>query len=121
MSATDSQHATPERRYLIVSALGTLLIGCVGLVVSALSSSQAIMLDGVVNLTYFATGLFTLKVARLIARGDDERFPYSYAFFEPLVNGLKGVLVLGVAIMAIVGAVQALVGGGREIAAGRWR
>jgi len=79
---------------------------------------EAIMLDGVFNLTYFATGLFTLKVARLIARGDDERFPYSYAFFEPLVNGLKGVLVLGVSIMAVVGAVQALVGGGRHIAAG---
>jgi cation diffusion facilitator family transporter len=111
-------NASPERPYLIASAIGNLLIASIGLVVSALSSSQAIMLDGVFNLTYFATGLFTLKVARLISRGDDERFPYSYAFFEPLVNGLKGVLVLGISIMALVGAVQALFGGGREIAAG---
>ena len=93
---TETRQASPERTYLIASAVANLLIAGVGLVVSALSSSQAILLDGVFNLTYFAAGLFTLKVARLVARGDDERFPYSYAFFEPLVNGLKGVLVLGI-------------------------
>ena len=76
------------------------------------------MLDGLFNITYFATGLFTVKVASLVAGGDDERFPHGYAFFEPLVNGVKGMLVLGVSIMALVGAVQALLAGGREIAAG---
>jgi len=118
MTTPVSRQARPERLYLIASAVANLLVGCVGLVVSALSSSQAILLDGVFNLVYFAAGLFTLKVARLIVRGDDERFPYSYAFFEPLVNGLKGVLVLGISIMALTGAVQAILGGGRGIAAG---
>ena len=75
-------------------------------------------MDGLFNLTYFATGLFTVKVAGLVARGDDERFPHGYAFFEPLVNGLKGVLVLGVSVMALLGAVGALWSGGRSIAAG---
>jgi cation diffusion facilitator family transporter len=89
-----------------------------GLIAAALSSSQAVLLDGIFNLTYFLTGLFTLRVARLVAKGDDERFPFTYAFFEPLVNGLKGVLVLGVAVMALVGAFQALVSGGRTIDAG---
>lgn len=110
--------ARPERLYLIASASANLLVGCIGLVVSALSSSQAILLDGAFNLVYFAAGLFTLKVVRLVARGDDERFPYSYAFFEPLVNGLKGVLVLGISIMALAGAVQAIASGGRGIVAG---
>lgn len=107
-----------ERRYLLASASGNLLIGCVGLVFSVISSSQAILLDGLFNITYFAAGLFTLKVARLVQRGDDERFPYGYAFFEPLVNGVKGVLVLGISAMALVEAVRALLTGGRPIAAG---
>ncbi len=107
-----------EKRYLITSALGNILIGCVAVSAAAFSSSQAIMLDGLFNLSYFATGLFTVKVASLVARGDDERFPYGYAYFEPLVNGIKGVLVLGVSVVALVGAVEALLGGGRTIAAG---
>jgi cation diffusion facilitator family transporter len=107
-----------ERKALIVSATGNLIIGVVGIIFAAVSRSQAIMLDGLFNLSYLATGLFTLKVAALVQQGDDERFPFGYAFFEPLVNGMKGVLVLGVSIMAMVGAVQALFSGGRAIAAG---
>ena len=107
-----------EKRYLIISAIGNVVVACVAVTVAAASSSQAILLDGVFNLTYFATGLFTVKVASLVAGGDDERFPHGYAFFEPLVNGIKGMLVLGVSVMALTGAVQALLAGGRSIAAG---
>ena len=107
-----------EKKYLMLSALGNILVGCVGITVATISSSQAILLDGLFNLTYFATGIFTVKVASLLAIGDDERFPHGYSFFEPLVNGMKGMLVLGVSVMALVGAVQALLEGGRTIAAG---
>jgi cation diffusion facilitator family transporter len=106
-----------EKKYLYISSFGNILVGCVGIVCAAISSSQAVMLDGLFNLTYFATGLFTVKVASLVAGGDDARFPHGYAFFEPLVNGMKGVLVLGVSVMAMVGAVYALIEGGRPIAA----
>lgn len=92
-------------------------MGVVGMVMAPITSSQAILLDGLFNLTYFASGLFTIKVASLVAGGDDQRFPHGYAFFEPLVNGIKGMLVLGVSVAAMVGAIQALLGGGREIAA----
>lgn len=107
-----------ERRALRVSAAGNLIIGFVGIFFALFSKSQAIMLDAMFNLAYFATGLFTLKVANLVQQGDDEHFPFGYAFFEPLVNGMKGVLVLGISIMALVGAVQALFTGGRAISAG---
>jgi predicted Co/Zn/Cd cation transporter (cation efflux family) len=107
-----------EKRHLRISFFGNLLVGCVGIAVAGVSSSQAILLEGLFHLAYFATGLFTVKVASLVTSGDDEQFPHGYAFFEPLVNGVKGLLVLGVAIMALVGAVGALLAGGREIAAG---
>lgn len=106
-----------ERKTLVISATGCLLIGLVGVTASVLSTSQAILLDGVFNLVYFLTGLFTLKVAQLVQRGDDANFPYGYAFFEPLINGIKGVLVLGIALMAFFDAINALLSGGRSIAA----
>lgn len=110
--------ANSEKPYLWVSTIGNFFLGCVGITFSVISSSQAILLDGLFNLSYFVAGLFTLKVASLLSQGDDERFPYGYAFFEPLVNGIKGLLVLGVSIMALIGAIQALLEGGRSIEAG---
>lgn len=107
-----------ERTGLRISTAGNLLIGLVGVVVAVLSHSQAIMLDGVFNLIYFATGLFTLKVASLVVRGDDARFPVGYGFFEPLINGIKGLMVLGISAMALIGAIEALFSGGRLIALG---
>ncbi|MGI9537747.1 MAG: cation diffusion facilitator family transporter [Desulfocapsaceae bacterium] len=107
-----------EQRGLKFSTAGNLIIGMVGVMVAIVSHSQAIMLDGVFNLIYFVTGLFTLKVARLVIRGDDERFPVGYGFFEPLINGIKGLMVLGISVMALIGAVEALLSGGRAIALG---
>ena len=107
-----------EKKYLLISVCGNIVVATVGLIIAAISSSQAILLDGLFNLTYFATGLFTMKVATLVAGGDDERYPHGYAFFEPLVNGIKGMLVLGVSVMALAGAIDALLTGGRPIAAG---
>jgi cation diffusion facilitator family transporter len=112
------QNSRSERKALLVSTIGNLVVGCVGIFFAVFSSSQAIMLDALFNLAYFATGLFTLKVAALVQEGDDVHFPLGYSFFESLINGIKGVLVLGVSVMALVGAVQALFTGGRAIAAG---
>ena len=110
--------AQQERRGLLVSLFGSLLVGCVGVTFSVLSDSQAILLDGLFNLTYFATAIFTLKVAALLKRGESDQYPMGYAFFEPLVNGFKGLLILGVSALAMVGAVEALFDGGRAISAG---
>lgn len=107
-----------ERKILLVSSGANLSVGIVGVIFAVFSSSQAILLDGLFNLIYLATGLFTLKVARLVLQGDDGRFPMGYAFFEPLINGLKGMLVLGLSVMALADAVQALYAGGRVISPG---
>ncbi len=110
--------AKAEQRYLWIAAVGNLIIGCVALVFAVVASSQAILLDGLFNLTYCVAGFVTIKVARLVQRGDDERFPFGYASFEPLINEFKGLLVLGVTVMALAGALEALFTGGRAIAPG---
>lgn len=114
----NKQTGSAEHRFLMIGAIGNLIIGCVGLVTSFVASSQAILLDGLFNLAYCVTGLFTLKIAQLVQQADDERFPFGYAFFEPLINGIKGLLVMGVSVMAVAGALEALFSGGRAIAAG---
>jgi len=107
-----------EKSGLTVSIIASLAVGVTGLVFTLLTKSQAILLDGLFNLIYFIVGLFTLKVAKLVQQGDDEYFPAGYLFFEPLINGIKGMLILGISLMALWDAACALFSGGREIAAG---
>jgi cation diffusion facilitator family transporter len=107
-----------EKKGLLISVGGSLLVGIAGLVFSVVTESQAILLDGLFNLTYFIVGLFTLKVAKLVQQGDDEYFPAGYLFFEPLINGIKGMLILGISLMALWDAGRALFSGGRSISAG---
>ncbi|MFN3615995.1 MAG: cation diffusion facilitator family transporter [Rubrimonas sp.] len=107
-----------ERAALLTSAAAAALIGAVALVAAGLSHSQAILLDGLFNVAYFAAALLTLRVAALARRPDDERFPFGYVYFEPLINAAKGLLILGVSVFALVEAVIALLSGGRAMQTG---
>jgi len=107
-----------EVRALRVSAVASLLVGIVALFFSALAVSQAILLDGMFNLIYFVMSLFSLRVTSLLQRPDDARFPFGYAYFEPLMNLSKGLLVLGVGTIALINAVVTIAEGGSEIEPG---
>lgn len=109
---------TSERAALWLSAGTALAVGGIGVGFALWTGSRAILLDGLFNLTYFATALLTLKVATLVGRPDTAEYPFGYIFLEPLMNGVKGVLILGISMLALVDAVAALLSGGRTIAAG---
>ena len=53
------------------------------------------------NLCFFATALVTLKVAKLLGQPDDRRYPFGYVQFEPLINMVKGLLIVGVGLVAL--------------------
>lgn len=107
-----------EKGALWLSAGAALLVGCVALWVSLTANSQAILLDGMFNLTYFVVALLTLRVSQLIQRPTTDDYPLGYAYFEPLVNGVKGLLILGISSMALFDALGALASGGRSIDVG---
>ena len=107
-----------ERGALLLSAGAALALGLVGVAAALLTGSGAILLDGLFNLCFFAIALLALRVARLVARPDDERYPFGYLFFEPLINTGKGLLVLGVSLFALADAAAALLAGGRPVVFG---
>ena len=107
-----------ERGALRLSAITALVVGCAGVGASFVTDSQAILLDGLFNLAYFVTALLTIKVARLVARPDTEDYPLGYSYFEPLMNGVKGVLILGISVLALIDALIALLDGGRLVEVG---
>ncbi len=85
---------------------------------ASITQSKAILLDGLFNLIYFLVALVTVRISALTNQPDDRKFPFGYGYFESLVNAGKGLLILGVALFALVDALIALLGGGREILAG---
>lgn len=107
-----------EHQALVVSASAAFVIGSVGLLFAMISGSQAVLLDGAYNLCFFVAALLTLRVARLLQRPDDRRYPFGYLHFEPLINLIKGLLILGVALFALVSAGVNLLRGGTDVSAG---
>ena len=107
-----------ETQALTLSTLAALALGGLALALGLATGSGAILLDGAYNLSFFATALLTLRVAQLLKRPDDARYPFGYLAFEPLINLVKGLLILGVAGLALVDAVSTLARGGAPLAAG---
>lgn len=108
---------TTERGALLVSVWAALSMAIVGIALALLTNSRAIMLDGLYNLTYFAVGLVTLRIARLAVQPDSAEFPFGHAYFESLINGSKGLMILGISALALLDSGVALFSGGRAVVA----
>lgn len=107
-----------ETRALRLSAWMSLLMAALGIGFGLATESDAIMLDGYFSLIGFVMALVTIRVARLVVQPPDEHFHFGYAQFEPFLNAIKGLLMLGVAGFALAGAVDALLHGGRDLKPG---
>jgi cation diffusion facilitator family transporter len=106
-----------ERNILISSAVAALTLGVLGVALAMLCNSRAILLDGLFNLAYFLAAVFTLKVSSLVRRPEDEAFPFGYGYFDSLINGVRGLLVLGISALALVDTAITIAEGGRRIEA----
>ena len=89
-----------EKKSLILSTLASLLVGILGITFSIITNSGVILLDGLFNISYFVTAIFTIRILTIIKRPDDEKFPFGYGYFEALINAVKGLLILGVSLIA---------------------
>jgi cation diffusion facilitator family transporter len=107
-----------EARALTLSAWMSLLMAGLGTTFGLLTQSDAIMLDGFFSLVGFAMALVTVRVARLVQQPPDEHFHFGYAQFEPFLNTIKGLLILGLAGFAFAGAVDSILHGGRDLKPG---
>jgi len=107
-----------EKKALKLSAGMALFMAALGIVFGLLTRSDAIMLDGFFSLVGFAMAIVTIRVAWLVQQPPDEHFHFGYAQFEPFLNTVKGLLMLGVSGFAVAGAVDAILHGGRDLNAG---
>ena len=107
-----------ERFALILSAIGYLFMAMLGIGFALLTRSDAIMLSGFFSLIAFVMGLLSLKVAAMVRQPGDEHFHFGYAHFEPFLNTIKALIIIAVCAISLAAAVDAMLHGGRSLAAG---
>lgn len=109
---------TKEASALRLSLFGYMFMAALGILFYFLTNSDAILLDGLYSLLSFFMALMAGKVAKLVESADSESFHFGYGHFEPMLNALRGFLILLLCSMALFSAVYALFHGGRHFSPG---
>jgi cation diffusion facilitator family transporter len=115
---SSGERTQAEHRGLIVSIIGAGFMAVLGFGFAFLTGSAVILLDGVFSTISVVLALLSLQVAKIVRYPDDEHFQFGYAHFEPLLNVIKGLLMLLLCIYASAAAIEAISSGGRELPMG---
>ncbi|WP_407889531.1 cation transporter [Scytonema sp. NUACC26] len=109
-----------EQRLLLLSAVGTLFLSIVGVLIGLWTGAKSIVFDGMYDVVDASMTLNAWLVARLIARGDDRRFQYGYWHIEPMLAFLNGTVLLFACVYAFVDGVGATLAGVRSASTLAW-
>ncbi|MBC2886387.1 cation transporter [Ochrobactrum sp. CM-21-5] len=113
-----------EQSILKISIAATIFVAGFGIVFGLLSGSFSIVFDGVYLLADAVMSGLALIVSRLITLAAlpepphgklRERFTMGFWHLEPMVLGLNGTMLTGVAIYALINAIGSLMDGGRTL------
>ena len=102
-----------ELAYLRVSFWVNLLIAAVALTLVGLARSLAVLFDGMYALIACLMTAVSVKVVSLLSRPDDAKYPFGYQNYEPLIVGIRGLIVLAVALNTLFSSIKAVMSGGR--------
>ena len=107
-----------EDHAIKLTIVGNVGMGLLGVGFAIYTGSEAILLDGVFSAIAFAIALVTLYIARLVRQPGNDKYPFGYAVFEPMLNLAKGLIIAIVLVFAASTAVSAILEGGRTIELG---
>lgn len=101
-----------EQRALLVSVLGVLAVAFGSVVWGLVIGSDIVILNGIFSLLSAVSGVLSLLAARLVARPEDQRFPFGYAHVEPVVHAVNGALMLLMCVYAALNGIEGVRHGG---------
>lgn len=111
------QKIATEKQAIKLVMLGDFIMAVFGLVFFYLTHSQAILMDAVYPFVDMVAGLLTLRVVSLMAQQAHQSQPFGYAIFEPVMNFIKGILILLVILVGLYASIKAIILGGHHIEA----
>ncbi len=115
MNANISETALKEQRLLKISIIATLLLSMITIAFGFLSHATALAFDGFYSLIDAMMTYVALIIARLIIKGDNDRFQYGMWHLEPLLIFINGSVLAFTCMYAFLSAVGDLVTGGKVV------
>lgn len=104
-----------EKKGLIVSMIGSLMLSTSAIVMALITDSQAILLDGLYTFITLTMALLSLKVLFFIKQPETKNRPFGFMIFEPFLNILKCIVMVSILLVFLVSNIQELYRGGRLI------
>lgn len=94
--------AAIERRSLQISKWGNLFMAVAGIAASYYSHSLALLVDGLYSGVNFGAALIAARIATLVNRPPDTRYPWGYDALESLYVTFRSLVLLGILALAVV-------------------
>lgn len=94
-----------EAKGLKIAVIILLFMGVLGITVSQIANSAAILIDGIFSLISAVTTLIAIKVSSLLTK-ENEKYPFGYAGYEPLYVLLRSFLLIITVLMALLDSIS---------------
>lgn len=104
-----------EKIALLVSMSGSILLSASAVIMTLITGSQAILLDGLYTFVTLTMAFLSLKVLYFLKKPETKSKPFGYMILEPFLNLIKCLVMLCVLIVFLITNIQELFTGGREI------
>jgi cation diffusion facilitator family transporter len=113
-----TQEHRRDSRTLVLSVVASSVFAVGSLVWGLLAGSQMIVFDGLYSFVSVVLSLLAVVALRAARQGPDERYPWGREVFEPLTITVKAAALAGLCGYAVIGGIQEIAAGGRQIDAG---
>lgn len=104
-----------ERRVVLISLVGTIVLAVAGIAGYVLSGSVAILLDGVFTLVGVPMAIVSLFVLKVSREAPTKDFPVGLTQTRPLLEVFKAIFIVGLLLIASIDAVETAASGGRTV------
>jgi cation diffusion facilitator family transporter len=113
--ASTEEVSRVEQRTLKLSIYGVVLMTVGSVAYGLYLESDIVILNGIFSVLSLVAGGLRFLAAKLIAKPEDERFPYGYSHVEPLVHTINGFLVLVICVYSFINGIEGIRHGGHEV------
>lgn len=104
-----------ENNILKLSAGGALFFALFGIAWGWTVDSEIIIFDGLYSFISLILSMVTIYINNYMSRKDIEKFPFGKHILEPMIISLKSLIIGGMCIYSLVGAVKDVINGGSSV------
>ena len=104
-----------ENKILKISMVGALFFALFGIAWGWTAQSEMIIFDGLYSFITLALTMLSLYINNFIAKKELDKYPFGKYILEPLVISFKSLIIGGMCLYSLIGAIQDVVHGGNTV------